>query len=131
TRAFLEQLGRAFNVTIQFDDSFISRRARIDLDDVDFYTSLRVANQISKSFGVPIDETHLLMVANTPENHRQFDHFSMRTFYLPDTSTPQEMNEIVSLMRSLFDVKFVLPQATEKSITVRAPKPVLDAASTF
>lgn len=131
TRAFLEQLGRAFNVTIQFDDSFISRRARIDLDDVDFYTALQVANQLSKSFGVPIDETHLLEVANTPDNHRQFDHFSMRTFYLPETGTPQEMNEIVSLLRGLFDVKFILPQASQRSVTVRAPKTILDAATRF
>jgi general secretion pathway protein D len=131
SRAFLEQLGRAFNVTVQFDDSFISRRARIDLDDVDFYTALGVANQLSKSFGVPIDNTHLLMLANTPDNHRHFDHFSMRTFYLPDTRAPQEMNEIVSLLRSLFDIKFVLPQSGQRSVTVRAPKAVLDAASRF
>jgi len=131
TRAFLEQLGRAFNVTIQFDDSFISRRAKIDLDDVDFYTALGVANQLSKSFGVPIDETHLLMLANTPDNHRQFDHLSMRTFYLPDTGTPQEMNEIVSLLRGLFDIKFILPQASQRSVTVRAPKTILDAATRF
>ena len=131
TRAFFEQLGRAFNVTIQFDDSFISRRARIDLDDVDFYTALRVANQISKSFGAPIDETHLLEVASTPDNHRLFDHFSMRTFYLPDTGTPQEMNDIVSLLRGLFDIKFILPQAGNRSITVRAPKATLDAATRF
>lgn len=131
TRAFLEQLGRAFNVTIQFDDSFISRRARIDLDDVDFYTALRVANQISKSFGAAIDGTHLLEVASTPDNHRQFDHFSMRTFYLPDTGTPQEMNDIVSLLRGLFDIKFILPQAGNRSVTVRAPKATLDAATRF
>src|SRR6266705_4209662 len=29
SRAFLEQLGRGFNVSIQFDDSFVSRRSRI------------------------------------------------------------------------------------------------------
>src|SRR5206468_7068163 len=103
----------------------------IDLDDVEFYAALDVANQLSKSFGVPIDQTHLLILANNPENHRQFDHFSMRTFYLPETSTPQEMNEIVSLLRGLFEIRFLLPQATEKSITVRAPKPILDAAATF
>ena len=131
TRAFLEQLGGAFNVTIQFDDGFISRRARIDLDDVDFYTALGVANQLSKSFSVPIDESHLLMVANTPDNHRQFDHFSMRTFYLPDTGTPQEMNDIVSLLRGLFDIKFILPQSSQRSVTVRAPKTILDAAARF
>src|SRR3954470_2421485 len=131
SRAFIEQLGRDFKVAVQFDDTFISRRIKLDLDDVDFNTALQLANQVSKSFGVPIDSTHLLMLANTPENHRQFDHFSLRTFYLPDTSTPQEMNEIVSLLRSLFDVKFVLPQASEKSITVRAPMTTLDAAARF
>jgi general secretion pathway protein D len=129
TRAFLEQLGRAFNVTVQFDDSFISRRANINLDDVDFYTALQVTNQISKSFGVPIDEKHLLMIANTPDNHRQFDHFSLRTFYLPETSTPQAMNELVSLLRGVFEIKFILPQSSQRTITARAPKPVLDAAS--
>src|SRR2546430_7729847 len=46
-------------------------RARIDLDDVDFYAALEVANQLSKSFGVPIDETHLLMLANNPEKDRK------------------------------------------------------------
>ena len=131
SRAFLEQLGRAFNVVIQFDDTFISRRVRIDLEDVDFYTALGVANQLSKSFAVPIDEAHLLMLANTPDNHRQFDHFSLRTYYLPDTASPQEMNEIVSLLRGLFDVKFILPQSSQRSITVRAPKTILDAATKF
>src|SRR4051794_37852742 len=85
SRAFIEQLGRDFKVAVQFDDTFISRRAKLDLDDVDFNTALQLANQLSKSFGVPIDSNHLLMLANTPENHRQFDHFSLRTFYLPDT----------------------------------------------
>jgi general secretion pathway protein D len=131
TRAFLEQLGRAFNVSVQFDDSFISRRARIDLDNVDFYTALQVANQISKSFAVPIDDTHLLLLANTPDNHRQFDHFSLRTFYLPEPSTPQEMNDLVSLLRGVFEVRFILPQSSQRSITVRAPKAVLDAASSL
>src|SRR5256885_5799794 len=46
-RTFFEQLGRAFNISVQFDDSFVSRRAAIDLDNVDFFTALQVANQIS------------------------------------------------------------------------------------
>jgi len=131
TRAFLEQLGRAFNVVVQFDDTFISRRAKIDLENVDFYTALQVSNQLSKSFAVPIDETHLLLLANTPDNHRQFDHFSLRTFYLPEPSTPQEMNDMVSLLRGVFEIRFILPQASQRSITVRAPKPVLDAATSL
>ena len=31
--------------------AFVSRRAKLDLDDVDFYTALQVGNQLSKSFG--------------------------------------------------------------------------------
>src|SRR4051812_33334379 len=131
TRAFLEQMGRAFNVAVQFDDTFISRRAKIDLDNVDFYTALQVGNQLGKSFAVPIDETHLLLVANTPDNHRQFDHFSLRTFYLPEPSTPQEMNDVVSLLRGVFEIRFILPQSSQRSITVRAPRAVLDAATSL
>src|SRR4051812_20336667 len=41
SRAFLEQLGRDFKVTVQFDDTFISRRVKLDLDDVDFNTALQ------------------------------------------------------------------------------------------
>ena len=55
----------------------------------------------------------------------------MRTFYLPDTGTPQEMNDIVSSLRGLFDIKFILPQASNRSVTVRAPKTILDAATRF
>jgi type II secretory pathway component GspD/PulD (secretin) len=53
----------------------------------------------------------------------------MRTFYLSDATSPQELNEVAGVLRSLFDIRFVSPQAAQGTVVVRAPKAVLDAAT--
>jgi Flp pilus assembly secretin CpaC len=130
-RGLYEMIARSFGVKAVFDPSFSSRSVRFDVEDVDFYKAMQLAGMVSKSFWVPLSETELLLAADTPENHRQLDRMSLRTFYVTQAASPQELNDIVSMLRGVFEIRLVSANATKDLITVRAPRESVDAATEF
>ncbi len=116
-------------MTPQFDDSVQTRQVRFNLDDVDFFTALKLACQVSKTMWAALDAHQMLIAADNAENHKQFDRMSLRTFILPPHSTPQESTDLVNTMRSMFDLKFVSSGQTSDTVEVRGPQPMLEACS--
>lgn len=131
SRDLLTQVAKAYGVTAIIDDSVQTRRVRFDIQDVDFYTAMQAANAVSKTFWTPLDEKQILVAADNAENHRQFDRMSARTFYLPGVSSPQDLNDVVNTLRTVFEVRLIAQQPNSGTITVRAPQRILDAATKF
>src|SRR6266404_4974538 len=96
---------------------------------VDFFTAMRAAGAVTHTFWTPLEEKQILILIESPENHRQFDRLGLRTFYVPGISAPQELNDIVNLLRTVFEIRFVTPHPQDNTIVVRAPIAVLDAAT--
>lgn len=130
-RELLEQVARAYGLSAVFDDSVVSRNVRFELQDVSWATAFDVAARITKTFWIPLSANQVLFAADTDQNRRQLQRMGLRTFYLPDAATPQELNDVANTLRILFDIRFMTQQPGKSSIVVRAPQPVLDAASQF
>lgn len=128
-RGLFNELAAAYGLTAQFDESVQSRQVRFYLDDVNFFTALRLACQVSKTMWSALDTRQLLIASDTPENHKQFDRMSLRTFVLPAHSTPQEATDLVTTMRNMFDLRYVTSGQTADTVEVRAPQPILEACA--
>jgi type II secretory pathway component GspD/PulD (secretin) len=76
-----------------------------------------------------LDAHQLLLLADNPENHRQYDRMSLRTFVLPPTSTPQQSTELVNAIRQIFDLKNVSSEQTANSVVARGPRRSLEACA--
>jgi Flp pilus assembly secretin CpaC len=100
-----KQLAAAYAMTVQFDDSVKTRQVIFNLDDVDFSTALELACKVSKSMWVPLGAKQFLIADNTVANHKQFDPMVLRTFVLPPTSTPQEVSEIVNMLKGMLELQ--------------------------
>lgn len=120
------ELGIAYGVTVQFDDSVANRQVRFNVDEVDFFTALKLACEVSKTMWTPLSAHEVFIAADKPENHKQFDRMSLRTLLLPAHSTPQEVTEIVNALRTMFDLRFVSPGHTAGEVEVRAPATILE-----
>jgi general secretion pathway protein D len=129
SRALLTQVAGAFGVSAEFDESIQSKRVHFEIESVDFYTAMRAACEVTATFWVPLSEKQIFLARDNSENHRQFDHMAMRTFYLPQVTTPQELNEMMTLMRTIFDIRFVAQQPQTGMLVVRAPARALDAVT--
>ena len=128
-RGLYAELSAAFGVTAQFDDSVQARQVRFNVDNVDFFTALKLVGQVSKTMWAALDAHQMLIAADNGENHRQFDRMSLRTFILPPHSTPQEATDLITTMRTMFDLRFVSSGQTSDTVEVRGPQPMLEACS--
>jgi general secretion pathway protein D len=131
SRQLLTQIANSYGITAQFDDSVVSRRVWFDIDQVDFYTAMRAAGDVTKTFWTPLSEKQITVALESAENHRQFDRMGLRTFYVPGVTAPTDLTDIVNALRNLFDIRFITPHAENGTIVVRAPQNTLNAATEF
>lgn len=130
SRGLLTQVAGAFGVVAAIDDSVLVRPVRFDLQNADFYAAMRAACMVTRTFWTPLEEKQVFLAANTEQNHRQFDQMALRTFYVP-VSQPKELTELVNVVRTVFEVRFMTPQPRTGTITVRAPQRTLEAITEF
>src|SRR5215468_2580460 len=129
SRGLLQRLWNAYNIRPLIDNSVVSKQLRFDLEGADFATATEIASKMTKTFYVPMSSTQALIVADTPENRRNFERLALRTFYISDASSANDINEVVTLLRTVFDFRFVTPAASSNQVTVRAPTALLNAAT--
>ena len=128
-KTLFTQLGAAYKINVQIDDSVQMRQVRFNVDNVDFFTALRLACQTSKTMWAALDAHQLLLLADNPENHRQFDRMSLQTFILPASSTPQQATELINAMRQMFDLKNISSGQTANTVEVRGPRRSVEACA--
>lgn len=131
TRSLFTQLAAAYNMTVQFDDSVKQRQVRFNVDNIDFFTALKLACQSSKSMWTPLGPHQFYVAEDTQENHKLYDRMSLRTFVLPSTANPQQAQEFVNAMRTMFDLRFVSPGLTSGTVEVRGPQAAVEACAKF
>ncbi|HVN19017.1 MAG TPA: hypothetical protein VMU05_09605 [Dongiaceae bacterium] len=128
-RTLFTQLAAAYKIKVQIDDSLQARQVHFNVDNVDFFTALRLACQVSKAMWAALDAHQMLILADNPENHRQYDRMTLRTFILPPHSTPQEATDMVNVMRQIFDLRFLSSGQTANTVEVRGPQRAVDACA--
>jgi general secretion pathway protein D len=130
SRGLVTAVASSFGLTVIFDDTFPSRRVRFDIENADFATAMQAASAVTKSFSVALEDTVLYACADTPDNHRLYDRMGLRSFYI-SAGSPQDLNELVNSLRTLFEFKFVSLNAASSTITARGPQAALEAATQF
>jgi len=128
-RDLLTQIAAAFGVTVEFDEKVVTHRVHFDIEPVDFFTAMRAACNVTHTFWTPLAEKQILLAAESLDNHRLFDRMALRTFRIPGATTQSEQAEVLNMLRTIFEIRFVVSQPLEGTITIRAPVNVLDAAT--
>jgi len=133
SRGLLQQLWNAYGIRPLIDNSVTNKQLRFDLDAADFASATLIASKMTDTFYVPLSSMQALLVADTPENRRSFERLALRTFYVSDAASTQEItqqiNDVATMLRTVFDVRFVTPAPSSRQVTVRAPLSLLDPAT--
>ncbi|MGC2231435.1 MAG: hypothetical protein WBA09_08015, partial [Candidatus Acidiferrum sp.] len=111
--------------TMIYDPDVPARRISVDLNNVTVQQALNVVCIESKTFWKPITDNIVMIAPDQVQKRRDYEEESMRTFYLANTVTPQDLTEIVTGLRQLFDVKRIVQLNSQNAIIVRATPDVL------
>lgn len=127
----LQQFVQAYGIGSVPDQKLTPRTVRVKLDDVSWETGSQILGRICKVLIIPMSDRQVLLADDTEENRRDLTRMSLRTFYALGGSSPQELTELTTSLRVLFDLRFITPNAAMGSIVIRAPQATMDAIATF
>jgi hypothetical protein len=119
SKAAYEQVAQAFGVKAAFDPDMPARTTRVRLQDVDFYTAMKVLGLETSTFWLPLNSKLFFVAADSAEKRRAFDPEIEQTFPLPSSVTSQEMGDVVRAIRELAGITRINQSIPGHSVTVR------------
>jgi type II secretory pathway component GspD/PulD (secretin) len=131
SKELLAQIAKVFGIEATVEDSVVSRRVNFNIQNVDFETAMQAASVVTKTFWAPLDSRKIVIALDSPENHRLYDRMAMRSFFVPDYTTPQELNDLANVLRGLFEIRYLGMAPLESTLEIRAPKQTVEAATRF
>lgn len=124
-------IGTAFGIEVTFDSSAPSSSVRLNLDQATFERAMNAVALVTHSFWTAVSSSKVLVAADTANKRNELERWLMRTFYLPETSSPQELTDIANLLHTLFEFRSITQSSIDSTVTVRGPASMVLAATQF
>lgn len=129
-RALAAEIGASYGLRVAVDPDLQSKQLRVDLDNANYDTAIRVFNMLAGTFVTPLDEHTMLVAEDTTANRNRLEHLLEEVIPLPGFSVEQ-INETATLVRTVFELKQVSVATQAGAIAIRAPKDTMDAIDTI
>jgi len=129
SKAVFDTIGKLAGLTMIYDPDYPARRISIELNNVTLEQALEIASFESKAFVKPVTENIVMVIPDQTQKRRDYEEEVLKTFYMSNTVTPQDLTEIVTGLRQLFDLKRIVQLNSQNAITVRATPDVLELVS--
>jgi len=110
-------IGRLGGVNVLFDLDYKPQRISIELNEVMLAEALRMVALESKTYWRPISPTAIFVT--TESKRKEYENNVMKTFYLRNTSSTAEIQEVVGTLKGILDISRLQVNPTQNSITIR------------
>ena len=114
-----EQVAQAFGLKATFDPDLQARNTRLHLQDVDFYTAMKVLGMETGTFWNAVDSKQFLVAPDTAEKRRLLEPEIEQTIPLTSSVTSTDIGEVVRVIRDLTGLTHVNQGNAQHAITVR------------
>lgn len=118
-RVVFETIAKLAGLSVIFDPDFTSRRITAELPNVTLEQALDDVALESKAFWKPVGESVILVAPENPQKRKDLEDEVVRTFYLSNTLTPQDLTEIVTGLRQLLDLRRLQQVNSQNAIVIR------------
>jgi general secretion pathway protein D len=118
-KTIYESIGKLAGVNVLFDPDYTSRRIRVDLNGVTLEEALQITALESKTFWRPVTPNTIFIAADTPAKRKELEQSVIRTFYLTNLSQPNELQDLVNILRTLLDTQRLQQFPSQQAVVVR------------
>ena len=118
-RIVFETIGKLAGLTVVFDPEFPDRRIPVELNNVTLEQALEIVSLESKAAWKPITENVIFVFADQLQKRRDFEEQIVKTFYLSNTISPQDLTEIVTGLRQLLNLTRIQQVNSQNAIMIR------------
>ncbi len=119
TKTIYESIGKLAGINVLFDPDYTSRRIRVDLNGVTLEEALQITALESKTFWRPVTPNTIFVAADTPAKRKELEQSVIRTFYLTNLSQPNELQDLVNILRTLLETQRLQQFPSQQAVVVR------------
>lgn len=108
-------LGRAFGINILFDPNLKDSELAVELKQVRAQDALEFLMRAANHFYKVLDPQSIIIVADTPQNRRNYEDLVIKTFFLSNA----QVKDVVTTLRTLIDAKKIATNDQLNAIILR------------
>ncbi len=120
-KVLYETLGKLAGINVIFDPEYQStgRNYSIDLSNTSLEQALDHLSILTKTYWKALSLNTIFLTNDNVTKRRDHEDMVVRTFYLRNLTTPQELQEIATILRSVTDIRRVFTFNTHNVLMVR------------
>ncbi|MDE3137355.1 MAG: hypothetical protein KGL59_12325 [Acidobacteriota bacterium] len=118
-RIVFETIAKLAGLTVLFDPDFQPRRISVELPNVTLRQALDATALESKAFWKPVTSGIIFVAPDNVQKRREYEDQIVKTFYLKNSLTPQDLTEILGGLRQLLQLQRVQQINSQNAIVIR------------
>ncbi|MBI1956788.1 MAG: type II and III secretion system protein, partial [Acidobacteria bacterium] len=112
-------IGRLAGVNVLFDPDYTAQRVTVELNNVTLEEALDQVSVLTKTFWKALTRNTILVIPDTAVKRREQEQQVIKTFYLSNTISPQELTEVVTAIRTLLETRRIQQINSMSAIIIR------------
>jgi general secretion pathway protein D len=123
-KVLFETVGKLAGINVLFDPDYTAQQGvkpqSIELNNATLEEALDYLSLITRSFWKPVSQNAIFVTQENPTKRREFEDWAVKVFYLKNVTTAQEMQEIVTALRTVAEIQKIFTYQAQTAIIVRA-----------
>jgi general secretion pathway protein D len=122
TRVLFETVGKLAGVNVLFDPQIQAPPARpqsIELNNATLDEALDYLALVTRSYWKPISSNAIFVTDDNPTKRREFEDWVVKVFYLTNVTSQQELQEVVTAIRTVAEIQKIFTYQAQNAIIVR------------
>lgn len=121
-KVLFETVGKLAGVNVLFDPQMQAPPARpqsIELNNATLEEALDYLALITRSYWKPISSNAIFVTDDNPTKRREFEDWVVKVFYLNNVTSQQELQEVVTAIRTVAEIQKIFTYQAQNAIIVR------------
>jgi general secretion pathway protein D len=121
-RVLFETVGKLAGINVLFDPDFLTQSTKaqsVEFNNSTLDQALDYLSLVTKSFWKPISPNTIFVTQDNTTKRRDYEEQVMKVFYLNNVNQPQELQEILTTVRSVADLQRLFVYNAQNAIIAR------------
>ena len=119
SKVVFETIGKLAGINVLFDSEFEEEEITLEIQNATLHEALDYASLIAKAYWKPLTANAIFVTNDNTNKRRDYQEEVVKTFYLTNAATPQELQEVATAIRGLTDIRRLFAVNSMNALIVR------------
>ncbi|MGH9658940.1 MAG: hypothetical protein ACRD96_10385, partial [Bryobacteraceae bacterium] len=122
-RVLFETVGKLAGINVLFDPDFVQQATRplsVEFNGSTLEEALDHLSVMNKGFWKALSPNTIFVTRDDATKRREYEEQVMKVFYLTNVNTPQELQEVATIVRTICDIRRLFTYNAQMAIIIRA-----------